>query len=50
MPVRKVSNRGGNAICRFPSTKMRRMIALESLLERDFIYLLDYNADVEWFE
>jgi hypothetical protein len=26
------------------------MIAFESLLERDFIYLLDYDADVEWFE
>ena len=50
MPVRKVSNRGGNAIGRFPSTKMGRMIAFESLLERDFVYLLDYDADVEWFE
>lgn len=50
MPVRKVSNRGGNAIGRFPSTKMGRMIAFESLLERDFIYLLDYDPDVEWFE
>jgi hypothetical protein len=50
MPVRKVSNRGGNAIGSFPSTKMGRMIAFESLLERDFIYLLDYDPDVEWFE
>ena len=50
MPVRKVSNRGGNAIGRFPSTKMGRMIAFESLLERDFIYLLDYDPAVEWFE
>lgn len=50
MPVRKVSNRGGNTIGRFPSTKMGRMIAFESLLERDFIYLLDYDPDVEWFE
>jgi len=50
MPVRKVSNRGGNAIGRFPSTKMKRMIAFESLLERDFIYLLDYDPAVEWFE
>ena len=50
MPVRKVSNRGGNVVGRFPSLKMGRMIAFESLLERDFIYLLDYNARVEWFE
>jgi hypothetical protein len=50
MPVRKVSNRGGNAIGRFPSTKMGRMIAFESMLERDFIYLLDYDPAVEWFE
>jgi hypothetical protein len=50
MPVRKVSNRGGNAIGRFPSLKMGRMIAFESLLERDFIYLLDFEASVEWFE
>lgn len=50
MPVRKVSNRGGNVIGRFPSTKMGRMIAFESLLERDFIYLLDFDPSVEWFE
>jgi len=50
MPVRKVSNRGGNIIGRFPSLKMGRMIAFESLLERDFIYLLDYVTAVTWFE
>lgn len=50
MPVRNVSNRGGSVIGRFPSIKMERMIAFESLLERDFIYLLDYDARVEWFE
>jgi hypothetical protein len=50
MPVRKVSNHGGNAVGRFPSTKMGRMIAFESLLERDFIYLLDYDPGVDWFE
>lgn len=49
MPVRKVSNRGGNIIGRFPSLKMERMIAFESLIERDFIYLLDFEQDVEWF-
>jgi hypothetical protein len=50
MPVRNVSNRGGNVIGKFPSLKMQRMIAFESLLERDFIYLLDYDAAVTWFE
>lgn len=50
MPVRSVANRGGNIIGRFPSLKMQRMIAFESLLERDFIYLLDYDAAVTWFE
>ena len=50
MPVRKVSNRGGNIIGQFPSLKMGRMIAFESLLERDFIYLLDYDPHVEWYE
>jgi hypothetical protein len=50
MPVRKVSNRGGNIVGRFPSLKMGRMIAFESLLERDFIYLLDYDVRVERFE
>jgi hypothetical protein len=50
MPVRKVSNRGGNVVGRFPSAKMGRMIAFESLLERDFIYLLDYDPCVGWFE
>jgi hypothetical protein len=29
---------------------MKRMIAFESLLERDFIYLLDYDVRVEQFE
>ena len=50
MPVRRVSNHGRNVIGRFPSTKMGRMIAFESLLERDFIYLLEYEPSVAWFE
>jgi hypothetical protein len=49
MPVRKVSNRGGNIIGRFPSLKLGRMVAFESLIERDFIYLLDFESDVAWF-
>jgi hypothetical protein len=50
MPVRKVSNRGGNIIGRFPSIKMKRMIAFESSIERDYLYLLDYEQNIEWFE
>lgn len=50
MPVRKVSNRGGNVIGHFLSIKMKRMVAFESLIERDYLYLLDYEADIEWFE
>jgi hypothetical protein len=50
MPVRKVSNRGGNTIGKFPSLKMQRMVAYESLIEKDFIYVLDYEPDVTWFE
>jgi hypothetical protein len=50
MPVRRVSSRGGNIIGKFPSFKMRRMIAFESLIERDYLYVLDYEPEVEWFE
>jgi len=49
MPVRKVSNRGGNIIGYFPSIKIKRMVAFESLIERDYLYLLDYELDTEWF-
>jgi len=50
MPVRQVSNRGGNITGKFPSLKMGRMVAFESLIERDFLYLLDYEPAIEWFE
>jgi hypothetical protein len=49
MSVRKVSNRGGNIIGHFPSLKLGRMVAFESLIERDFIYLLDFEPGVTWF-
>ena len=35
MAVRKVSNRGRNMIGRFPSLKLGRMVAYESLIELD---------------
>ena len=50
MPVRKISNRAGGLIGKFPSVKMEKMIGFESLLERDYIYLLDYDSEVESFE
>lgn len=50
MPVRKVSNRGGNVIGKFPSLKMKRMVSFESLIELDFIHLLEFEPEVEWFE
>lgn len=50
MPVRRVSNRGRNVIGHFPSIKMKRMVAFESLIERDYLYLLDYEPNIEWFE
>ncbi len=51
MPVRKVSNRSKkNTIGDFPSIKMKRMIAFESLIERDGIYTFDFDPDVLAFE
>lgn len=49
MAVRRVSNRGGNIVGHFPSLKLGRMVAFESLIERDFVYLLDYHPGVEHF-
>ncbi len=49
MSVRKVSNRGGNIVGQFPSLKLGRMVAFESLIERDFVYLLDYEPSVEHY-
>lgn len=46
MPVRKVSNRGGNIIGYFPSIKLGKMVAFESTIERDLIYLLDFASEV----
>jgi hypothetical protein len=48
MPVRKVSHGGRNIIGQFPSIKMGRMIAFESLIERDCLYFLDFEADISY--
>ncbi len=51
MPVRKVSHRGGkNVIGKFPSLKMQRMVSFESTLELDYLHLLEYEQEVNWFE
>lgn len=50
MPVRKVSGRGRNMIGLFPSLKLGRMVAFESLIEQDYLYVLDYETEVTWFE
>lgn len=50
MPVRKVSNRGGNIIGYFPSITMRRMIAFESTIERDEVCIIDFDPEVQEFE
>lgn len=50
MPVRSVHHGHRNIIGHFPSLKLRRMVAFESLLERDYLYLLDFEPDVLTFE
>lgn len=50
MPVREISNRGGQIIGHFPSVTMGRMIGYESLIERDYLYLIDQDRRVTWFE
>jgi hypothetical protein len=49
-PVRKVSNRGGNIIGKFPSVKMGKMIAFESTIELDYLHFVDQDAEVTFIE
>ena len=35
---------------RFPSLKLGRMVAFESLIEQDYLCVLDYDPDVITFE
>jgi hypothetical protein len=45
--ARKISNTGTrNLIGKFPSFKMGRIVWYESLLERDYMYLLEIDSDV----
>jgi hypothetical protein len=51
MPVRKPSNRSGSHIIgKFPSLKLGRTVLFESTIERDLIYLLDFESNVKAFE
>lgn len=47
IPARKITNRGSKKNTGFfPSVKNERLIAFESLLELDYIYLLEFDNDV----
>jgi len=51
MPVRTPSNRyGKNIVGKFPSLKLGRMVFFESRLERDQIYLMEYDPEVVFYE
>ncbi|MDT4955073.1 MAG: hypothetical protein QOJ02_3211 [Acidobacteriota bacterium] len=52
MSVRKPSNKGGvrKNIGKFPSLKVGRNVWWESLLERDYIHLLEFDPDVTKYE
>ena len=49
-PARQVRHIKSNFIGSFASLKMGRMVNYESLLERDLIYLLDFESSVINFE
>ena len=47
LPVRKITNQGNKKkIGFFPSEKNGRSTAWESLVERDFMYLLEFDSSV----
>lgn len=46
MAVRQVSHKGGNLIGHFPSLTMHDLIPFESTIERDYLYLADYDATI----
>lgn len=51
MGVRKITNTGTRKnIGKFPSIKMKRNVWYESLLERDYLYLLEIDPDVLSYE
>src|SRR5260370_38242789 len=46
MPVRKVSNRGGNIIGSFPPQVKGENVKYESTIERDLVYFLKFDPTV----
>jgi hypothetical protein len=50
MPVRNVSNHGGNITGAIPSRKLGRMVHFESLTERAYLYLLEHDPQVARYE
>ena len=50
MKSRKITNSGGNKVIgKFPSLKLNKVVWYESLLERDYLYLLEFDPDVVSF-
>lgn len=50
MRVRKITNGGKKVIGKFPSSKMGKMVWWESQVERDYLYLLEFDPDVISYE
>ena len=50
MPVRIPKRQSAGITGSFPSLKLGRMVAFESTLERDYLYLLDFEPSVTTFE
>jgi TnsA endonuclease N terminal/TnsA endonuclease C terminal len=50
MPVRRVSKNSRSLTGLVPNTRTSSMTAFESSLERDFLLLLDFDPDVEFYE
>lgn len=50
MRVRKNRGRTTNFIGKFPSLKLNRIILWRSLLERDYLHLLEFDPDVVYYK
>lgn len=50
MPIRKIPKNYRSVTGTFPSIKNRRSVGYESLLERDFFLLLEFDLEVEKYE
>ena len=49
MPVRKLQKSYRNVTGLFYSNRLRRLVQFDSMLERDFILILDLHPSVRWF-